>query len=136
MADFGASLGTIVRRGGSLVVVSPIALLACMRRWHRHAAVLGLLAALVCAIAVHHATPAMGAPHHDDDLAAVAEMCLGVFAAVGAAVVAVAFGLVSLGRWRPAALLTPAGTSPVARPPVPRSRAGPELLTLLCVSRC
>lgn len=48
-----------------------------MRRWRRRAALPPVLLALVGAIALHHGVPAMDAIHHDSDMAAVAEMCLG-----------------------------------------------------------
>ncbi|MCA1679265.1 MAG: hypothetical protein LC777_10135 [Actinobacteria bacterium] len=115
--------------------MSPIALRTHMRRWHHHAAALALVLALVGVVAVHHAEPAMSNAHHGSDMVAMAEMCLGVFTAVGAAVVAVALGLLALGRWRPAILLCPRGVLPHPRAPQPRTRAGPALLLLLCISR-
>jgi len=120
---------------GSLTGVSPIVLRARMRRWRRHAASIGLLLALVAAVAMHHAAPAMGDMHSGPEMTAAAEMCLGVFAAVGAAVVAVAFGLIALGRWRPAALPRLSGPLRASLPPQPRARPGPALLVVLCVSR-
>jgi len=106
-----------------------------MRRWRHHAAALALVLGLVGVVAVHHAAPAMSNAHHGSDTVAMAEMCLGVFTAVGAAVVAVALGFLALGRWRPAILLCPCGALEHPRAPRPRTRAGPALLLLLCVSR-
>lgn len=122
-------------RMGSLAHVSPIALRARLRRWRHHAAVLALLFAVVAVVAIHHAAPAMGAEHHDADMVAAAEMCLGVFTAVGAAIMAVALALIALGRWRPAIVISPYGVLWAGSPPQPRIRAGPALLVLLCVSR-
>ncbi len=119
---------------GSLNTMSPIALRARVRRWRRHAAAIALMLTILCAVAMHHAGPAMGEQHHGADLAAVAQMCLGMFTAVGAAVLAVALGLLVLGRWRPA-LLANGMPSPI-RSPAPRVRAGPAMLVLLCVRRC
>jgi len=120
---------------GSLADVSPIALRTQMRRWRDHAAALGLVLALVGVVAVHHAAPVMSNMHHGSDMVAMAEMCLGVFTAVGAAVVAVALGLLALKRWRRAILSCSRGVLEHPRAPQPRTRAGPALLLLLCVSR-
>lgn len=73
--------------------------------------------------------PAMADVEHDD-MSAVAEMCLGVFTAVGAAVLAVGFALTALGRWQPAIVHCPLGMVATARPPQPRIRAGPQLAAL------
>lgn len=132
----GVSIGAArSRRWGSLADVSPIALRTQMRRWRHRAAALALVLALVGVVAVHHAAPAMSNAHHDSGVVALAEMCLGVFTAVGAAVVAVALGLLALGRWRPAILLSLGGVLEHPRALRPRTRAGPALLLLLCVSR-
>lgn len=122
-------------RRGSLADVSPIALRTKMRRWRHHAAALAILLALVGVVAVHHGAPAMSNAHHGSDMVALAEMCLGVFTAVGAAVVAFALGFLALGRWRPEMLHCTPGVLEHARAPQPRTRAGPALLVLLCVSR-
>ncbi|HEX6944551.1 MAG TPA: hypothetical protein VF196_00050 [Casimicrobiaceae bacterium] len=92
---------------------------------------------LVCAaaIAVHHAGPLMEHGDHGMGMSPAVELCLGVFTAVGAAVVAVALGVIALGRWCPAVSLAPRGLSRAVAMPVPRARAGPALLQLLCVSR-
>lgn len=85
------------------------------------------------AIGLHHSGMAIGGMDDDHGMSAAIEMCLGMMTAVGAAVVAFALGVLALGRWRPTPTLTPVGLR--ARPPVPRARAGPVLLCLLCVSR-
>jgi hypothetical protein len=91
-----------------------------------------LLFAVVGAVALHHGLPMTGGDHHGMDMGAVTELCLGVFTAVGAAVVAVALGVVDLGRRRSPAMLQTAIAQPVAPRALPRARAGPAFL---CVSR-
>lgn len=91
--------------------------------------------ALGTVIALHHSVLSMGDMHRGMDAGSVAEMCLGVFAAVGVAVLAVAFGIIALGRWRPVLAFAPP-TLAVGRAPAPRGRDGPALLRLLCVCRC
>ncbi len=94
------------------------------------------LLVLATAIALHHSAIAMGDAMHDDHgMSAAIEMCLGVMTAVGTAVIAVALGVLALGRWRPARALMPTGLVVQAHPPLPRARAGPPLLCLLCVYR-
>lgn len=105
-----------------------------MRRWRHHAAALAVLLALVAVVAVHHGAPAISDAHHGADVGAVAEMCLGVFTAVGAAIVAAALGLLALGRRWPANLPSRSRVLRAANSPRPRIRAGPALLVLLCVS--
>ena len=97
-----------------------------------------MLAVLLIAgsIAVHHGAMGLGDTHADMAMSAVAEFCLGVFTAVGAAIATVALGALRLGRWRPPAVLSASGLIAGAPVVVPRSRAGPVYLTFLCVSRC
>ncbi len=87
--------------------------------------------ALSAAVALHHDGMAMGgmAGHHDMSVAM--EICLGVMTVVAA----VAFGVLSLGHLRPRWTLIARGRIVRARPPLPRARAGPLLLCLICVSR-
>ncbi|MFP5364512.1 MAG: hypothetical protein ACLGI5_17485 [Thermoleophilia bacterium] len=115
--------------------MTPIVLRARLRRWRHHAALAALLCALIAVIGLHHGAPAVGAAHHDQEMVEVAGMCLGIFTAVGAAVVAVGLALVAFGRRRPAIRHHPHGVLRAARLPFPRVRAGPALLVLLCVSR-
>jgi len=91
--------------------------------------------ALGAAIVVHHSGMVMGGMPDHDGMSAAIELCLGVLTAVGTAVMTVAFGMLALGRWRPAPVLAPLGLVLQAHQPIPRARAGPPLLTLLCVSR-
>jgi len=106
-----------------------------MRRFRRHGTGLLVVFAIASAIAVHHSGLAMGDMHHDMGLGVAMELCLGVFVAVGAAVVAVAIALVAIGRWRPLTDLRAVGLSFAIARPQPRARAGPALLSLLCISR-
>lgn len=77
----------------------------------------------------------MGEMQHAHGMGEAVELCLGAFAAVGAAVAVVGLGLVALGRWRPPIVLWAEGLSRSAVVPEPRARAGPAFLSLLCVSR-
>lgn len=122
-------------RTGSLAAVSPIVLRARLRRWRHHAALAALFVALIAVLGLHHGAPTIGAAHHDSEVVAVTEMCVGVFTAIGAVVVAVGLTLIAFGRRRPAILHHPRGVLRTARLPFPRVRAGPTLLVLLCVSR-
>lgn len=100
----------------------------------RHAAILpAVVLALGLAIFAHHGMPAADHGDHGMDMGTVMELCLGVFTAVGAAVVAVCIGVLRLGRWRPPARPLPAAATVVARLPDVRARAGP---VFLCVHRC
>ena len=88
-------------------------------------------------LSFHHTDVVAGQPHPgmDMDMGAVAEMCVAALTAVGAAVLVVAVGLIALGRWRPPVLMRADGTRHAVRAPLPRARAGPGLLLLLCVDR-
>lgn len=115
--------------------MGPIGVRRTLRRHRRRFAV--LIAMLVCAaaIAVHHSDLASGDAHDGMPMSAAVEMCLGAFTAVGAAVLAVALGSISLGRWRLTRSFMPATASWLAPSPLPRARAGPALLLLLCVNQ-
>jgi hypothetical protein len=98
-----------------------------------------LVAALLVALSIvahHTAIGSFQDAHHRMDLGAVADLCLGVFTAVGATVAAVGVALVSRTRWRPMDTAGPLRLVAMPRTPAPRVRAGPELLLVLCVSRC
>jgi hypothetical protein len=117
--------------------VGPIAI---RRELHRQRHRLTALAAvLVCAMAIsaHHSGMAVSHGHDETGTgtAAVAEMCLAAFTAVGAAIVAVALGAWALGRWHPRPPMPPASPAFAIEAPLARARGGPELLLLLCVSR-
>lgn len=115
--------------------VSPLTIRRWSRRLRRRRIALVAVIALTAAIAAHHSAAAIGDMHHDPGMGAAMELCLGVFAAVGAAVAAVALGFVVLGRWRPAAELLAVGLAPVGFLSLPRVRAGPALLSLISVRR-
>lgn len=104
-----------------------------MRRFGGRGGVLLAVLAVSGTIAMHHSFVSAGDMHHDAGIGAAVELCLGVIAA-GAAAVAVAVGVVGLGRWRPPE--TPAdGLALAFSSPLPRVRAGPAFLSQLCVRR-
>jgi ABC-type Co2+ transport system permease subunit len=115
--------------------VSPIATRGLLRRNRHRLALIAVVVALGMAIAAHHSPVLMGDTHHPMGAGVIVELCLGVFAAVGAAVLAIALGAIALARWRPARVFAPA-TLPGVRVPEARGRDGPALLRLLCVCRC
>jgi hypothetical protein len=90
--------------------------------------------ALSAAIAAHHSGLAMDM-HHDAGMSAVAQMCLGVFAAVGAALAAAGLSVIALSRWRPTLSLPAAGALRMPDVPVARARHGPAVVSVLCVCR-
>ena len=114
--------------------MGPIEIRGQLRR-SRHLTMAMATGAVVLALALHHSGAATSDMHHDMGVNALVEMCLGVMGLVGAAVVAVGLGLISSGRWRPRLTLAPVAVVSWARSPVPRSRDGPLLLSLLCISR-
>lgn len=85
-------------------------------------------------IAAHHGGPLVD-EQHDNGMNAAVEMCLGVFTAVGAALVALSCAVIALERWRPMLTLIASGTLTVPRVPVTRVRHGPAAVSVLCVSR-
>jgi hypothetical protein len=105
-----------------------------MRRFGTRGGVLLAVLAVSAAIAMHHSVVSAGDMHHDAGMGAAVELCLGVIAA-GAAAVAVAIAAVALGRWRPPETLAADGLALGFSSPVPRVRAGPALLSQLCVRR-
>lgn len=115
--------------------MGPIGVGRILQRHRRH--LMAFIAVLVCAAAItmHHSGLATGDAHGGMEMGAAAEMCLAAFTAVGAAVLAVALGLISLGRWRPTRSLLPTAVLWLAPSPMPRARAGPALLLLLCVNQ-
>jgi len=115
--------------------MSAIGLRRLLVRRRRHLAVMAAVVALTALIAMHHSGIAMGDMHDEHGMSAAIELCLGVITAVGTAVTAFALGVLALGRWRPAPALTPVGLVLQTYSPIPRARAGPPLLSLLCVSR-
>ena len=115
--------------------MSALAIRRLARRFRRHGTALLAVLVVGSAVAVHHSGMSMGDMHSDGALGAAMELCLAVFVAVGAAVAAVGIGLLSLGRWRPPPDSRAMGLSLAIERPEPRARAGPALLSLLCVFR-
>ena len=105
-----------------------------MRRHRRRVTVITTILALAAAITVHHSALPVHTDH-DVGVSAVAELCLGVFTAVGVALMAAGFAILARGRWSPASMLLPAPGLPARRVPPARARHGPGLLLMLCVSR-
>jgi len=103
--------------------VSAITIRRELLRRRRHLAVMAAVLVLGAAVVLHHDGMAMGGMHDPHGMSAGIELCLGLITAVATAVAAIAVGLLALPSW------------PQARPPVPRARAGPPLLCLLCVSQ-
>ena len=119
---------------GSVRRVSTLGIRGQLRRRRRRLKVVAAVLALACVIAIHHNAMAMDGGH-DVGMGAAIEMCLGVFTAVGAAVAAAGLAILALGP--PRALATAPGelALPWRPSPTARARHGPELLSLLCVSR-
>lgn len=103
---------------------------------HRLRRTTTVVAILLCgvALAAHHGGVGLGDAHHDGGVSDAMELCLAAFTAVGAAVVAITVGLIALGRWRPPGRMASVSFARVP-PPLPRARAGPALVRLLCVDR-
>jgi len=114
--------------------VSALKIRRVLRRQHRRLAVTSVVLLLAGLIAVHHGGALMNM-QHDSGMGAVAEMCLGIFTAVGSAIVAAGLAVVALGRWRPAPRLLPDRVEHGAGVAVARARHGPATLSLLCVIR-
>jgi hypothetical protein len=110
-------------------VMGPIAIRQWLRRSRRRLPVIVALIALGGMVSVHHTGPAMAGMDHG--IGAEVAMCLAVATAVGAAVVAVAIGVVP---WRRPGmtidLALAAWGIPVSPPPW-RARAGPVALQVL-----
>ena len=115
--------------------MSPLAVRDLCRRITRHRSAAAIVLAIGIALTIHHSTPAGGHIQHDGGFAPAVEMCLGAFVAVGTAVAAIALGFIALGQWRPSARLAPSALWSALPAPEPRARAGPALLSVLCVSR-
>lgn len=121
---------------GRLMGVSPMAIRRGIRRFGRRSVGLFALLLVVGIVQLHHSDLSMGDMQHDGLMNPVAmTICVGMLTAVGAAVVAVAFGLLSLGRW-PIVRRMRLYEAVCDRTPMwVRARAGPPPLLLFCVSR-
>lgn len=104
-------------------------------RRRRHLGTLAVLLVLGTAVAVHHGAIASQGMHDHGAMNAAVEMCAGVLTAIGAAVAAAVWGVLALAYRRPLAMLAPSMLALASGRATARSRAGPELLCLLCVSR-
>jgi hypothetical protein len=115
--------------------VSVLAFRRAVLRSRRHSAAL-LVVLVVCgAVALHHSAIVMSDVNDGHGLSTAVELCVGVFAAVGAATALLAIGMLSRGRLRPSPDLGGIGLDRATGAAEPRSRAGPASLALLCVSR-
>jgi len=114
--------------------VSALRIRRQVRRQRRHLAAIVAVLVLSGVIAAHHRGMSMDM-HHDAGMSAVAQMCLGVFAAVGAALAAAGLSVIALSRWRPTLSLPAAGALRMPDVPVARARHGPAGVSVLCVCR-
>jgi apolipoprotein N-acyltransferase len=114
--------------------VSALTIRRRLRRQQRRAAMIFAVLAVAFVIAAHHSGVRMDM-HQDAGMSAVAQMCLGVFTAVGAILIAVGLAVLALGRWRPTLTLSPSAPLPASPVPVARARHGPAAVSFLCVSR-
>lgn len=113
--------------------MSPLALRRITRRLRGRGIALLAVCAIGGAVAAHHSDLAM--THHDGGMSAAMELCLGVFVAVGTAAAAMVVAFMGTAARRPPAGLPAVGLSVAVAAPEPRARAGPALLSLLCISR-
>lgn len=90
---------------------------------------------LAGALAMHHGAFEMDVGmHHDPMVGAVAQICVGVFTAIGAVLAAAGIGIVPL--WRRPVLAPPSFRRAVRmRSIAVRARHGPAAVSFLCVSR-
>lgn len=114
-------------------LVSALSIRRQLRRHRRRLTVVATVLALVGVIAVHHS--GVTDMQRDMGIHAAVEMCLAVFTAVGAALVAVNLAGVALGRWSPKRRLLAAGALTAPAVPVAKARHGPAAVSVLCVSR-
>ena len=115
--------------------MSAIAIRRRLQRHRRRFALSATLVVLAGALAIHHSGVEMDVGmHHDPMVGAVAQMCVGVFTAVGAALAAVGIGIIPL--WRRPVLAPPSFRRAVRmRSIAGRARHGPAAVSFLCVSR-
>jgi O-antigen ligase len=118
-----------------LDTVSALGIRRRLRRQQRRTAIVFAVLAVAFVIAAHHSGTGMDMPHDAGMGRAVAQMCLGVFTAVGAALVAAGLAVLALGRWQPTLTLSLSAPLPASPVPVARARHGPAAVSFLCVSR-
>jgi apolipoprotein N-acyltransferase len=114
--------------------VSALTIRRQLRRQQRRTVMIFAVLAVAFVIVAHHSSVGMDM-HQDAGMSTVAQMCLGVLTAVGAALVAVGLTVLALGRWRPTLILRAAGAMRAPVVPVARARHGPAAVAVLCVSR-
>lgn len=114
--------------------VSPLEIRRRLRRQRRHLALIAAVIALAGLLAVHHSGALMDI-HQHAGIGAMIEMCLGVFTAVGACLLAATTGFLPLRRWRPNRALLRRAPASAPDAPVARARHGPAAVSVLCVSR-
>ena len=119
----------------SLEAVSLPGIRCWSRRFRRQVAGLLLVVAVAGMVAFHHSGTGVAHVEHDG-MTAVVELCVGAFTAVGTAIAAVTLGVLALGRWPTQLGRFPGGGLAVATSRAPGARAGPRLLSELCVWRC
>ena len=115
--------------------MGPLATRRTLNRYRCRLAAIAAVLACATAVAAHHGAIAVGHAHHEMDVGTAMELCLAAFTAVGAGVIAVVIGLIALGRWRSSPSLARTALWWSSRSPLPRARAGPAVLSLICVSR-
>ena len=125
-----------LKRGllGSVSLVSALTIRRGLRRHRRDLALIATVVALAGLIAAHHRGGLLEMDH-EAGMGAIVEMCLGVFTAVGAVVVAAGLAVVVLRRHGSLPTLLSAGAGGVPRVPVARARHGPAAVSVLRVSR-
>lgn len=106
-----------------------------IRRLGRRTAGMLALVAVLGAVQLHHSDMDMGAMHHDGGMPAVMTVCLAALCAVGAAVVAIAVGMLALGRWPVVQRRCPRVSGAWQAPRWALARAGPPPSLLFCVIR-
>ena len=128
------NLGPSNPAGTLAVAMSPLALRRVTRPLRRHAAGVLIVLALGALIAVHHSELAAADMDHGG-MGMVVELCLGVVAAVGVAVAAVAIALHWVRRWGGPLRLLRIAVPIVRRRLTLEPRAGPSPQALLCIWR-
>ena len=116
--------------------MGPIATRRLLGRLRRRLLGFALVVVIGGAVVVHHSEPMMdgSAGHHMAGMAAM-QLCVGAFVLVGAALVQVARGSWSLGRWKPVRFIATSSPEPSLDVLAAVPRGGASLLQLLCVSR-
>jgi hypothetical protein len=114
--------------------VSALGIRRQLRRHRRDLALIATVLVIAGLLALHHSA-LLTDMQHNAGMGTVIQMCLGVFTAVGTAVLAAALAVGARGRGQltPRLLRTSALPAPAA--PVACARHGPAAVSHLCVSR-